>query len=69
MIYVVETGVDRSIVILTIAEHVAWCDPVAVEMFTLRTDYHSGTYLIYKIQSLFVCLSVSLFVCSLWKKN
>ena len=26
-------------------------------------------YLIYKIQSLFVCLSVSLFVCSLWKKN
>ena len=26
-------------------------------------------HLIYKIQSLFVCLSVSLFVCSLWKKN
>ena len=39
-------GWDRSgqvIVVLTIAEHVAWCNPVAVEMFTLHTDYHSST--------------------------
>ena len=35
---------DGSIVVLTIAEHVARCDPVAVEMFALRTAYHSGTY-------------------------
>ena len=36
---------DRSIVLLTIAEHVAGCDPVVVEMFAPRTDYHSGTYI------------------------
>ena len=40
-ICVVEIGVDESIAVLTIAEHVAWCDPVIVEMFALRTDYHS----------------------------
>ena len=37
-ICVVEIGVNESIVVLTIAEHVAWCNPVAVEMFVLRTD-------------------------------
>ena len=42
-ICVVEIGVDGSIAVLTIAEHVALCDPVVVEMFTLRTDYYSGT--------------------------
>ena len=42
---VVEIGVDGSIAVLTIAEHVAWCDPVAIEMFALRTDYHSGAYI------------------------
>ena len=41
----VEIDVDESIVVLTIAEHVAWCDSIAVEMFILRTDYHSGTYI------------------------
>ena len=45
MICVVEIGVDGSIVVLTIAEHVASCDPVAVEMFTLCTNCHSGTYI------------------------
>ena len=44
-ICVVEIGVDGSIVVLAIADHVAWCDPVVVEMFALRTDYHSGTYI------------------------
>ena len=41
--FVVESGVDGSIAVLTIAEHVALCDPVVVEMFALGTDYHSGT--------------------------
>ena len=31
--------------IAAIAEHVARCDPVVVEMFALRTDYYSGTYI------------------------
>ena len=39
----VEIGVDGSIVVLIIAEHVASCDSVVVEMFALRTDYHSDT--------------------------
>ena len=41
----VDIGVDESIVVFTMAEHVARCDPVDVEMFALRTDYHSGTYI------------------------
>ena len=41
----IEIGMDRSIVVLTIAEHDALCDPVVVEMFTLRTDYQCGTYI------------------------
>ena len=45
MICVVEIGVIELIVVLAIAEHVARCDPVTVEMFALRTDYHSGTYI------------------------
>ena len=40
----VDIGVDESIFVLTIAEHIARCDSVAVEMFALRTDYYSGTY-------------------------
>ena len=44
-ICVFEIGVDRSIVVLTIAEHVVRYDPVAVEMFALHTGYHSGTYI------------------------
>ena len=44
-IIVVEIGVDQSIVVLTIAEHVARCNRVVVEMFAPRTDYHSGTYI------------------------
>ena len=43
-ICVVEIGVDGSIVVLIIAEHLARCDLVAVEMFALRIDYRSGTY-------------------------
>ena len=35
---------NRSIAVLAIAEHVALCDPVVVEMFTLGTSYHSSTY-------------------------
>ena len=46
-ICVVEIGVDGSIVVLAIAEHVACWDPIAVEIFALRTDYHSGTYTIF----------------------
>ena len=42
-ICIVEIGVDEPIVVLTIAEHLAWCDPVVVEMFALRIDHHSGT--------------------------
>ena len=34
---------DGSIVVLIVAEYVAQCDSVVVEMFALRTDYHSGT--------------------------
>ena len=42
---VVEIGVDESIAVLTIAEHVAWCDPVVVEPFTLRWDVsYSNSY-------------------------
>ena len=43
-ICVVEIGVDGSINVLTIAKHVAWCDPV-VEMFALRTHYHSDVFM------------------------
>ena len=43
MICVVEIGVDESIVVLTIAKHVAWCDSVVVEMLALRTDNHTHT--------------------------
>ena len=42
-ICVVEIGMDGSIVVLAIEEHVARGDPVAIEMFALCTDYHSGT--------------------------
>ena len=43
-ICVVEIGVDGSIAVITIVEHVALCNPVAIEKFALRTtNYHSGT--------------------------
>ena len=40
---VVEMGVDASIAVLTIVEHVSGCDTVVVEMFALHTDYQSST--------------------------
>ena len=39
----IEIGVDGLIAVSTIAEYVASCDPAVVEMFALRSDYHSGT--------------------------
>ena len=38
---------DRSIVVLTIAEYVAGCDPLVVEMFALGTDYYMALIFIY----------------------
>ena len=44
---VVEIGVDESIAVLTNAKHVTCCDPVVVEMFALRTDYHMALVFMY----------------------
>ena len=39
VICVVEIGIDWSIVALTIAVHVAWCNPTVVEMIGQHADY------------------------------
>ena len=44
-ICLVGINVDEKCCLLTIAEHVAWWDPVVVEIFVLCTDYHSDTYI------------------------